>query len=204
VHGLLGFARAGARPEQGASAASRQVIHDVLTGLGPTAQERSVALVLEEPFAECHVGCSSGVLTSIVSNLVLNAIKYIGDGPSRRVTVRAREIASMVRVEVEDTGPGLGPSWATIEMVFDPFVRGPSRDHAGIGLGLATVKRLVEGHGGRVGVHSDARAGCLFWFEIPKSQGATDEVDADAASPGLGWRAPLETSRSIQGAPTAR
>ena len=43
---------------------------------------------------------------------------------------------------------------------------------AGLGLGLATVKRIVETHGGSVGVESRAGAGCRFWMELPRAQHA--------------------------------
>jgi signal transduction histidine kinase len=119
----------------------------------------------------CHVACAAGVLTSVVSNLASNAIKYIGTGPVRRLEIRAREEAQVVRVELEDTGPGLAVG--SEEQVFEPYVRGRATTQPGIGLGLATVKRLVEGHGGRVGVRSVLGQGCTFWFELPKVAGAS-------------------------------
>jgi signal transduction histidine kinase len=110
-------------------------------------------------------------LTSVVSNLAGNAIKYIGTGPIRRLEIRAREEAHVVRVELEDTGPGLAVG--SEEHVFEPYVRGRAATQPGIGLGLATVKRLVEGHGGRVGVRSMLGQGCTFWFELPKVAAAS-------------------------------
>jgi len=66
---------------------------------------------------------------------------------------------------VQDTGPGI-PSEKK-GALFEPYVRGES-NQPGIGLGLATVKRLTEAHGGRVGVESSPGAGSTFWFELPK------------------------------------
>jgi hypothetical protein len=51
--------------------------------------------------------------------------------------------------------------------VFEPYVRGPDNHQPGIGLGLATVKRVAEAHGGRVDVRSIARVGCRFGLELP-------------------------------------
>jgi len=96
---------------------------------------------------------------------VRNGIKYIGARPTRRIVVRAFAVGQLARLEVEDTGPGVPPEiQATL---FEPFVRGPHERVNGSGLGLATVKRLVETHAGRVGVQSKAGVGSLFWVELP-------------------------------------
>ena len=153
VDGLLEFARAGARPEPGAASDLRAVIEDVLEGAQPEAVEERIQLVAE-PFATCRVACSPGVLTSLCSNLVHNAIRHMSDTDQRTVIVRVKAIEDHRRVEVEDTGPGVPAALATT--LFDPFVRAQGHD-PGIGLGLATVRRLVQGHGGEVGYRFEAR-----------------------------------------------
>ena len=66
---------------------------------------------------------------------------------------------------MEDTGPGLSPE--LVKQAFDPYVRGTRTTEPGLGLGLATVRRLVDGHDGRYGVSSQLGEGALFWFELP-------------------------------------
>ena len=83
----------------------------------------------------------------------------------RRVTVQAFVRDAMARIEVADTGPGVAPELQA--KIFEPFVRGPETGTEGAGLGLATVKRLVERHGGKVGVDSRPGKGSLFWVELP-------------------------------------
>jgi signal transduction histidine kinase len=124
-----------------------------------------VELTREKCDKECEVACAPGVLVSVVSNLVRNAIAHMGEATSRRVVLRCAPAERRVRFEVEDTGPGLPAGFA--DLAFQPYVRGPSSGAPGIGLGLATVKRLVEAHGGAVGVRSVTGAGALFWFELP-------------------------------------
>jgi signal transduction histidine kinase len=159
VDGLLGYARAGARPDKLAVANVRDVVRDVVDGVAPEARVRG-----PEVLAVC---CSQGVLTSVVSNLVQNAIKYIGAAPVRVVAIRATSMADdRVRVEVEDTGPGVQADAAA--SIFEPFVRGRS-DAEGIGLGLATVRQLVHAHGGEVGVRSRPGEGSVFWAELPRA-----------------------------------
>jgi signal transduction histidine kinase len=105
------------------------------------------------------------MLTVVLSNLIRNAIHYAREGPrEHRVLVRATSAPPGVRFEVDDTGPGLEPG--TEARIFEPFVR-LGDGGGGIGLGLATVKRLVAAHGGRVGVRSSPGRGCCFWFELP-------------------------------------
>jgi signal transduction histidine kinase len=166
VDGLLEFARAGGRPRAGARADVDTAIDDLVLELEPVAADAGTELR-----STCDgrhvVGCNAGVLTSLIANLARNAIKYIGDGPVRRVEIRARGVGDAVRVEVEDTGPGLPPD---IENdVFEPYVRAQNTSQPGVGLGLATVKRLAEAHGGRVGVASVPGAGATFWFELPRA-----------------------------------
>ena len=117
-------------------------------------------------FEDCDAACAPGVLASILSNLVRNGIRYVGDRPRREVRVAVHEYESTLRVEVEDTGPGLPTGLEST--VFDPYVRGQSGS-PGLGLGLATVKRLAEAYGGSVGVVSRAGEGCTFWFELPRA-----------------------------------
>jgi len=123
-----------------------------------------VDLCIEE-VPSCDVRCSPGVLTSLLSNLVQNAIKYVADSEVRRVVVRTRDLGNEIRVEVEDTGPGVPPS--DQQRMFDPFVRGPGAAGPGIGLGLATVRHLAEAHGGHAGVRSEPGHGAVFWFSVP-------------------------------------
>jgi signal transduction histidine kinase len=140
------------------------VITDVVDGLIGQARERQIDLCVSELPAGA-VACSRGVLTSVVSNLVRNAIKYIGDAPERRIELRVIDAKQRWRIEVEDTGPGIPAEHQ--QRIFQPYVR-LGRGGDGIGLGLATVDRLVRAHAGSLGLISPG-PGCLFWFELPKA-----------------------------------
>ena len=161
---LLEFASAGARPDPAARADVRVVVAAVLDEARGLAEQRQIALVVDGVDVG-SVRCSQGILSSLVSNLVRNAVKYVGVGPGKRVIVRARRQGPFTRIEVEDNGPGLPEAMEAA--VFQPYVRVPGNDQPGIGLGLATVKRIAEAHGGRVGVRSVVGGGCRFAFELP-------------------------------------
>jgi signal transduction histidine kinase len=71
-----------------------------------------------------------------------------------------------VKVSVSDTGPGIPAEFH--QEVFDDFFRLPGTENQeGMGLGLAIVRRLVQGMGGKVWVESDPGAGCKFSFLMP-------------------------------------
>jgi two-component system, OmpR family, phosphate regulon sensor histidine kinase PhoR len=112
-------------------------------------------------------------IEQVLTNLVENAVKYCPEGAT--VTVRitpqgetGREGPGMVRVSVEDTGPGIEPKH--LPRLFERFYRadkGRSRDMGGTGLGLSIVKHLVEAMAGKVGVESTPGKGTVFWFTLP-------------------------------------
>jgi signal transduction histidine kinase len=164
VEELLRFARAGARPVANESADLPRIIEALREDLLPAARQRGVALTLD-PGPPVKVACSEAAVFVVLQNLLRNAIKYIGDGPRKLVSARAFVRRGKVRVTVQDSGPGIPSGMG--KTVFEPYVRAPGIHGPGIGLGLATVKRIVESRHGRVGVWSDPRKGSTFWVELP-------------------------------------
>ena len=167
VDDLLAFAMAGGRADRSARANALEVLRATVEDVQPLAEARSVAVQIDPRAVEATVACPGGVLTSLVSNLVRNAIKYMNTADVRRVVLRLVPEGGRLRVEVEDTGPGLPPD--AEGCIFEPYVRADRTGQPGLGLGLATVKRLTEAYGGTVGVRSSA-AGCTFWFELRLAQ----------------------------------
>ncbi len=126
-------------------------------------------------------------LQRVISNLLENSFKFVPQGGTvwlhaepnmweRRSSVappapeerRRLDISqpNSVKVSVSDTGPGIPAEFH--QEVFDDFFRLPGTENQeGMGLGLAIVRRLVQGMGGKVWVESDSGAGCKFSFLIP-------------------------------------
>lgn len=173
IDALLEFARAGGHPPADAHAELGEALDRVVDDLRPAAQTARAALTVDSFRRPLEVACAPGVLASVLSNLIGNAVKYIVEGrsPKREIVVHVEDRASGVRVEVEDTGPGLTSE--AKERLFEPFVRPTATAQPGFGLGLATVKRIVESFGGRVGVRSVLGEGSTFWFQLPKAEKTT-------------------------------
>jgi signal transduction histidine kinase len=166
VDALLGFAKSGGHPSPEDTAPARPVVEGIVDEFRPSAEERGIDLHCDL-VPEVQVRCAPGVLNVLLSNLLRNAIKYMGDRTVRRVEIKVSAGASDARFEVRDTGPGIDPGME--RRIFQPLVRGPVTSEGGIGLGLATVKRIAEAHGGEVGVQSAKGSGSVFWFQLPRS-----------------------------------
>jgi len=112
-----------------------------------------------------EVNADSTRLERIVYNLAENAAKY--SPKNQEVSVSARIENSTIAVSVTDRGSGM--SAEEICMIFEPFERLQQKTGSikGIGLGLVVCKRLVEAHGGRIGVQSQEGKGSTFTFTLP-------------------------------------
>jgi signal transduction histidine kinase len=167
VDGLLLLAQLVRSPDTEGSSDVKVVLGDVVEELQPLAREGHVELRAAH-VPECQVACSAGVLSNMVGNLVGNAIKYMGDSVVRCVTVAADASRVDVRIEVQDTGPGIPAE--VRGTVFDVYARAAPQGISGLGLGLATVRRLAEVLGGSVGLESHPGSGSVFWIDLPKAR----------------------------------
>jgi signal transduction histidine kinase len=174
VDALYDFAQASAQPQGGASSDAKAVVAGVVEELQAQAAKAGITLKLAVSQGEARTACQPGVLISIASNLVLNAIKFVAERPLRQIAVRLVDRRDEVCLEVEDTGPGIPAERR--QLIFEPYVRDPTQaNKPGLGLGLATVKRLAETNGGRVGVESKLGEGSTFWVKLPKTSAPRPE-----------------------------
>lgn len=124
-------------------------------------------------------------LKQVLYNYLSNALKFTPE--EGRVVLRARpEGAEHFRLEVEDTGVGIHPEdLGRLFSAFQQLDSGPSKRHAGTGLGLALTQRIVTGQGGRVGVRSTPGVGSVFFAVLPRVTGPGVQPSA-AVGPLLG------------------
>ncbi|MFO7683894.1 MAG: histidine kinase N-terminal 7TM domain-containing protein [Chloroflexota bacterium] len=127
-------------------------------------EERGVSLTWSEPLPA--VRGHDVWLEEVLTNLVGNAIKYIGqNNPAPAIYICGSRQGDMVRYEVEDNG--LGIQSQNLPGLFSMFTRYHQSEASGTGLGLAIVQRIVTKLGGEVGVESVEGQGSTFWFTLP-------------------------------------
>jgi signal transduction histidine kinase len=121
-------------------------------------------------------------LTQVFQNLISNSVKYRGADPPIVAISAAQDGADWI-FSVKDNGLGIDPEHGNT--VFDPFKRLHGREYPGNGVGLAICRRIVERHGGRIWVESEAGRGANFSFTIPceKKPAAAPQASKAVGSP---------------------
>jgi len=145
--------------------ALRELVLDVVGATEALAAEKRLALEVDVA-ADLPPGHGDERrITQVLMNLVSNAIKFTEAGAVR---IRAKVEDGSFVVAVADTGLGIAP--ADQKRIFEEFQQVDSsstRKKGGTGLGLAIARRIVELHGGRIGVDSTLGEGSTFWFTLP-------------------------------------
>jgi signal transduction histidine kinase len=122
--------------------------------------------------------CDHDRVLQVVFNLLGNAFKHTPAGG--RVTLSAGPGPGQVVITVADTGDGIAPE--DLARIFDRYWQARSHGRSGAGLGLTIVRGIVEAHGGRVWVESEAGKGSAFHFTLPvAADGAREREQPRAA-----------------------
>ncbi|MEW6517423.1 MAG: PAS domain-containing sensor histidine kinase [candidate division FCPU426 bacterium] len=147
----------------------RMVLERVCAALAPQAKTKGLSLINESPAdGDCTLAGNEERMEQMISNLLVNALKYTEQGEVR-VSVRLETSQDLVEFRVEDTGIGIPEEEQ--KRIFEPFYRVPgnhTRQTEGVGLGLRTVKTVVEQHGGRISLQSRLGQGSRFTILLPK------------------------------------
>lgn len=162
VRDLLAYSRGGHLTAEPEPCALADCVRDATANLvGAIEQSGARIAVAELPTVRYH----RVMLVQLFQNLLGNALKYRGEAVPE-IAVRAAREPDGWRVEVQDNGIGIDA--AQHARIFELFHRlhGQSR-YEGFGIGLSLCKKIVEGHGGRIGVASQPGDGACFWFTIP-------------------------------------
>ena len=163
---MLHYARVGARPLELKRCDLDLTLSGVLADLRAVVED-SGGKVTHDPLPILHA--DERLLAQVLQNLIENAIKYRGKDPPR-IHVSSSWASREWVLSVRDNGIGIAPS--DTDRIFELFERAgqDSSRKPGNGVGLATCKRIIERHGGRIWVESQVGAGSTFHIALPDGQ----------------------------------
>lgn len=158
IDDLLAFARIGgrlARVPVSLNDVARDVREDLAAVLGGASLDVArLPRVVGDPVQ----------LRAVLQNLLANAAKFTRPGVPAEIAVTAERLDGAWRLRVVDRGIGVPPEER--ERVFEPLAR-VDDGVPGSGIGLATVRRVIEAHGGRIGLTETPGGGTTVWFDLP-------------------------------------
>ena len=154
------------------------LVQSSIEALRLSAQEKGLRVVTNLAPCSLRILGDRSRLEQVMSNLLINAIKYTEAGGL--ISVSCSRDNDDAAIEVKDTGIGIAAEF--LEQVFQPFRRGTREwltSEAGLGLGLAIAHKIITMHGGAIWAESPGLGGgCTFHFRLPM---ASAEIQAPAA-----------------------
>ena len=163
ISDLLDFARVGGEVPRVAAVDVEDVMAAVIDDLDTPLAQTGATIEVDAP---APVVADPTLLRGLLQNLVANAVKFsatTSDAP--HIIVRVEPLPDGSRITVDDNGPGIPEPQR--EKVFGLMERGDQTDVAGLGIGLSTCRRIVEGHHGRIGIAESAAGGASVWVVLP-------------------------------------
>jgi len=154
------------------------VLESAINVVRPTAEAKGIQIEVDFDQEPSAVPGDSNRLQQVFWNLLSNAVKFTPAGG--KVTVRLRQVDSKAEIEVTDTGQGITAEF--LPFVFDRFRQADStstRQHGGLGLGLAIARHLIEIHGGSIEARSRGEGqGATFTVRLPLVGSVVESPDA--------------------------
>ena len=157
------------------------VLHGVCQKFIERAQKRNIDIAVNNEFSDgAEIFTDEMMLTSILSKIIANSLKYSEKGP---IEIGASNNGGTAVFYVRDCGIGIGPD--VIDHVLEPFVRGVKtcdNSNKGLGLGLSIVKEYVQRLNGEIWFDSSPGVGTIFYISLPVNNGngkiATEDLSA--------------------------
>ncbi len=150
------------------------IVREAIETVRPAADAKAIRIVTVLESLDNVVQADAQRLQQVIWNLMSNAVKFTPQGG--RIEVRVRQDDPDVVIEVVDSGIGIAADF--VPYVFDRFRQADSRfsrEHGGLGLGLAIARHIVEMHGGQIDVSSEGVGkGATFRVRLPTAAMASD------------------------------
>lgn len=169
VDDLLKLARVGRRDLSMGIAGLNSLVAEVINELQPEWEGRRVEWrVAELPYVECD----SGLIKQVLQNLIANALKFTRPRAQSVIEIGQQEEAGVPLIYVRDNGVGFSMKYA--DKLFGVFQRlHRTEEFEGTGVGLATVQRIIQKHGGRIWAEAELDKGATFYFTLSAEKGTS-------------------------------
>jgi len=179
VDDLLNLAHVGRRDLGLQVAGLNSVVEEIIKRLKPDTSNRQIEWKIGTlPYVECDIA----LMKVVFENLLANAIKFTRPRTPAIIEVGREEKDGVSVVYVRDNGVGFSMKYA--DKLFGVFQRlHRAEDFEGTGVGLATVQRIIQKHGGRIWAQAELDKGATFYFSLGKTE--NDELKANAAVQGV-------------------
>ncbi len=162
IQDLLIYSKVGGEALEFQEVDCNQVLHQVMNDLQAAIAEKQAVLTYE------HLPCVLGNETQLIQllqNLIANAIKFVAPDTNPQIKIAATKQGEHWLFEVQDNGIGIEAH--NLEGIFEIFQRTrAAKNYPGTGVGLATCRKIVENHGGKIWVDSQPGIGTTFYFTI--------------------------------------
>jgi len=163
VADLLDFARMGGTRPRVTQVDVADTVDAVLEDLDGELVSTGAEVTVE---ATTLVRADDTLLRVLLQNLIANAVKFtVAADKVPHITVSVEPLPDGWRVTVDDNGDTVAPELR--DRVFEPMQRGHGSEVQGIGIGLATCRRIVEAHHGSIGLDTSPAGGTRAWFVLP-------------------------------------
>ncbi len=181
VDDLLNLARVGRRDLSLQVAGLQSVVDEVISGLKADLADRQVEWKISSlPYVECD----PGLMKQVFQNLLSNAVKFTRPRAPAVIEVGQEEQDSKTVIYVRDNGVGFSMKYA--DKLFGVFQRlHRPEDFEGTGVGLATVQRIIQKHGGRIWAAAELDKGATFYFTL----GTAEKIEAQTMVAKIGEKA---------------
>ena len=162
IEALLALAHIGKSPAKFESVNLTELARELVAELRALEPSRDVRFEADE---DLYTSADVRLIRQFLGNLLSNAWKFSADRKPAVIELRCTREADQPIYSIRDNGVGFASSNA--DRIFQPFTRLHGSEIPGSGIGLATAKRIIEHHGGKIWAESQPGAGATFYFTIP-------------------------------------
>jgi signal transduction histidine kinase len=166
IDGLLAYSQSGFTQPAPSMHTLSEIVNAATRPLDESFRTASAHLIV---LRESDLWCDFGLMVSVFQNLIANSLKNRRKDRQLVIRIDAEVDDGMILISVEDNGVGFDPEFAAV--AFNPLARGVRTAGEGAGIGLATCRTIIQGHGGTIRVDPTHKGGARIEFTLPITNG---------------------------------